>query len=84
MGNRQFCIRGIKIRHIHFSQVCFTLLKTYLNERMCDSESLFCKNGGNKLDQPWLQFLFKKLSNDMGIKVSPHTLRRSASTHFRE
>lgn len=82
--NRQFSIRGNQLQYIHFSHVCFTLLKIYQNGRMCDSEYLFCKNDGNKLDQRWLQFLFKKLSNDMGIKVSPHALRRSASTHFRE
>lgn len=82
--DRQFRIGWNHSRFYQFTHECSVLLKAYLNERMCESEYLFCKNNGEKLDLRRLQFQFEKYSKALGFKVSPNALQDSFAANLAE
>lgn len=75
---RQIWIRkgkGNKDRFVLFSHECAVRLKSYLNVWYENSDFLFSSPRGQHISCDLVQLLFRKYTNELGFKVTPHTLR---------
>ncbi|MFJ5563686.1 site-specific tyrosine recombinase/integron integrase [Lysinibacillus xylanilyticus] len=84
---RQIWIRkgkGSKERFVLFSHECAVRLKSYLNVRYENSDFLFSSPRGQHISCDLVQLLFRKYTNELGFKVTPHTLRHTFAAHLAE
>lgn len=84
---RQIWIRkgkGNKERFVLFTYECADRLKTYLATREMVSDSLFCNEKGEPLDQDGVQKNFREYSKTLEFKVLPHTMRHTFAAHLVE
>lgn len=84
---RQILIRkgkGNKERPVLFSHECAERLKHYLNIRKMNSEYLFSNARGQPISRHVVQLLFRRYSETLGFKVTPHTLRHTFAAHLTE
>lgn len=77
LDKKLFCIRkgrGIKRFICILPQIC-ELIKEYLS--MCNNESpyLFYNQKGNPLSNNWATKLFKRLSKELNLNITPYMLR---------
>ena len=79
--------KGDKERYVPFPKSLIPLFNEYLLYRNSIRESedsrnyLFIKPNGKQLNVNQLQYLFRKLSKNTGIKVRAHMLRHTFATH---
>lgn len=76
--------KGNKERFVLFTYACAERLETYLQSRKDSSEYLISNGRGEALSYPSVEQMFKKLSKDLGFKVTPHTLRHTFAAHLME
>ncbi|MGE7667167.1 site-specific tyrosine recombinase/integron integrase [Ureibacillus composti] len=84
---RQIWIRkgkGNKERFVLFTYDCAERLKAYLEERSVDSKYLFSKHGGQPISRDLVELNFRKYTEILGFKVTPHTLRHTFAAHVAE
>lgn len=77
---RQIWIRegkGNKERFVLFSYECSERIQAYLNERTKASKYLFCNQRGGKLSRVFVELKFNEFSENLGFKVTPHTMRHT-------
>lgn len=76
--------KGNKERFVLFTYACEERLKTYLHSRKDSSEYLISNGRGEALSYVSVERMFKKLSTELGFKVTPHTLRHTFAAHLAE
>jgi len=84
---RQITIRkgkGSKERLVLFSHECAERLKTYLEVRKMKSDYLFSNPSGKPITRHIVQQTFRRYSETLGFKVSPHTLRHTFAAYLTE
>ncbi|WP_027365556.1 site-specific tyrosine recombinase/integron integrase [Desulfotruncus alcoholivorax] len=86
---RQIWIRkgkGDKERFVLFTAACAERLKAYLATRKVESPYLFTNQRGKPLSPAWVELFLKHYTNnlDLGIKITPHTLRHTFAAHLKE
>lgn len=86
-GSRQIWIRkgkGNKERFVLFSYECAERLKTYLEQREVKSKYLIANNRGEPISRCLVELNFRKYTETLGFKVTPHTLRHTFASHLAE
>lgn len=76
--------KGNKRRYVLFNIECAIRLEAYLKQRKIDSPYLFPNHRGEPISQQLVQKIFRDLSDELGFKVTPHTLRRTFGAHLAE
>lgn len=71
-----------KERYVLFNDSCKERLKHYLASRNVDSKYLFCNQKGNKLSSSWVRLFFKEYSEELGMRITPHSLRRAFAVYL--
>lgn len=85
--SRQIWIRkgkGIKERFVLFSHDCAERLKMYLERRLVDSKYLFSNQRGEPISRCLVELHFRRYTNTLGFKVTPHTMRHTFAAHLAE
>jgi len=84
---RQIWIRegkGSKERFVLFSHECAERLKNYLELRKMKSDYLFSNPSGKPITRHIVQLTFRRYSETLGFKVTPHTLRHTFAAYLTE
>ncbi|WEG16710.1 tyrosine-type recombinase/integrase [Alkalihalophilus pseudofirmus] len=84
---RQIWIRkgkGNKERYVLFTHDCSERLKTYVNLRKKESTYLFCNQRGGQLSRCFVEKRFQYFSQELGFRVTPHTMRHTFAAHLAE
>ncbi|ARF14899.1 tyrosine-type recombinase/integrase [Sporosarcina ureae] len=84
---RQIWIRkgkGNKERFVLFTHECAVRLQTYLDDRVVESEYLFCHAKGKAYGRDTIQKYFRGYTKELGFRVSPHTMRHTFAAHLAE
>lgn len=76
--------KGNKERFVLFTTACGARLDEYLSTRTVDSSYLFVNPQGKPLSRVYVEQLFRKFSEAVGFKVTPHTLRHTFAAHLAE
>jgi integrase/recombinase XerD len=76
--------KGDKERIVPFGHLAADALTKYLARRRDFSDLLFISSSGESLTRQAVWHIVKKLSQKIGIHVSPHMLRHSCATHLME
>lgn len=87
--NRQIWIskgKGNKERFVLFTSDCAERLKEYLDNRIVKSLYLFANQKGNHLSRVWIEIMFRRYSEKLGldVAVTPHILRHTFAAHLAE
>lgn len=76
--------KGNKERFVLFSYECAERLKTYLQQRDVESKYLFSNKSGGPISRCLVELKFRKYTEDLGFRVTPHTLRHTFAAHLAE
>ena len=74
------CGKGGKVRTVYMSTKCMIELAEYLRSREDDNPALFVNRRGKRITPSWVRREFRKHSECVGIKFTPHMLRHSFAT----
>jgi len=69
-------------RFVLFTHECSVRLKMYLDQRKTDNEYLFSSPRGGALSQCYIGKLFRQYSEQLGFKVTAHTMRHTFAAHL--
>ena len=84
---RQIWIRkgkGNKERFVLFTHECAERLRTYLDNRKEVNPYLFANNRGGHLSRVFVEKKFREFSEELGLKLVPHTMRHTFAAHLAE
>ncbi len=75
--------KGNKERRVYFSVKCKLLLQEYIQERSDNYDILFISEKGSnkKLGKSGIEKIFRRISDNAGVKVTPHKLRHTFASH---
>lgn len=76
--------KGNKERFVLFTTQCSERLKAYLASRKKESTYIFCNHSGKPLSRNQMEVIFRKYSEILGIRVTPHTMRHTFAAHLIE
>lgn len=76
--------KGSKERFVLFTHECAERLKTYLDQRKFHGEYVFESPRGGPLSRCYIEKLFQDYSEQLGFKVTPHTMRHTFAAHLSE
>lgn len=85
--SRQIWIRkgkGNKERFVLFTHDCAERLKTYLKQREVESKFLFSNKSGGPISRCLVEMQFRKYTETLGFRVTPHTMRHTFAAHLAE
>ncbi|MBI4682451.1 MAG: site-specific tyrosine recombinase XerD [Nitrospirae bacterium] len=80
--------KGSKERVVPVNEIALTTVKKYIEEsrlqllKRKSCQFLFLAKGGKPMTRQRLWQLIKKYSNELSIKISPHTLRHCFASHL--
>ncbi|MYL34289.1 tyrosine-type recombinase/integrase [Pontibacillus yanchengensis] len=84
---RQIWIRkgkGNKERYVLFTHECAERLKMYLENREVESIYLFANKEDDHLSIDLVEYRFRLFTEELGFKVTPHTMRHTFAAHLTE
>ena len=84
---RQIWIRkgkGNKERFVLFTHECAEHLKMFLKQKKVKSQYLFSNAKGNPISRGLVELKFRKYSEILGFKVTPHTMRHTFAAYLAE
>jgi len=92
LTEKSLLVNGESIRKITFSELFYSYLVDYLNERKnfleesqtIYNEYLLFSNVGTKLTRQSIYLIVRKYSGDTHLKISPRTIRNSVLAHLIE
>jgi site-specific recombinase XerD len=85
--SRQIWVRegkGNKERFVLFTHECAERIKAYLSNRKENNEYLFASPRGGALSRCYIEQLFREYSEQLGFRVTPHTLRHTFAAYLAE